>query len=132
LAPRGDALTEFLSIELIFLITYPGTNTPAREKITLAFASATAAIGRDTILRTSDFYERARCEIEYYNRVFAEDCLNTINSVVRQETLVPEAVKRLKRDQAVLGGSLPITVFCISAAAYCFAVYALADNLGGT
>jgi len=128
LSPRGEASTEFLSVELIFLINYPGVATPVREKVSLAFAAATAS-SQDSILSKRGVYDRARCEIEYHSRVFAEDCLNSINAIIDEQPAAPEEVSYVKRYSSFFGSTLPITTFFIVGAAYSFAVYMFGGSI---
>lgn len=128
LSPRGNASTEFLGVELIFLINFPGSNTPVREKISLAFAASYGAADDESILRKRGVIDRARCEIEYYNRVFAEDCLSTITSIVEGQSFVPPNVSYAKRVGSLLGSSLPITTFCVAGLVYSLAVYQIGTH----
>jgi hypothetical protein len=113
-------------------MNYPGISTPTREKVSLAFAVEQFLSARDSILRKQDIYDRARCEIEYYNRVFAEDCLNSLISVVKHQYDQPNNVKFIKHDTAMLGSVLPVTVFSATAISFSLGVYLFGSYYGWT
>ncbi|MFN3170059.1 MAG: hypothetical protein ACE37E_05125 [Hyphomicrobiales bacterium] len=69
LSPSLNDNSKSFAVEYVFVIVYPGMNSPARETINLSFSKSDDAV-------------RAELSIEYVNRHWAEDMLNTVDSIL--------------------------------------------------
>lgn len=118
LTPSNDSITQFFSAEYVSLITYPNTNTPAKETISLNFRSGETFIDNSL----------SHCEVEYVNRISAEDTLNTIKSIVDTKIENKKEVVFLRKYSFILGPFFPALVFLISSLVYCSLTYFLLNK----
>ncbi|MGI3211754.1 hypothetical protein ACROSR_11630 [Roseovarius tibetensis] len=118
LSPTGTVHTEALTAEYTFINNYPNSNAPVREVVSLSFRARSMPryVGR-FVLAVGNI------EVEYHNRSWAEDVLESVKRVVCVEAPSFSDARFLLRNTIFAHEEVPVIVGIVSSIIFLTTIY---------